>query len=225
MQLVSLLSRTPLLLVLPTAGCETIGPEAVPEPPISAEVVLRQIKQDLDSYFAYEAEIAAEPAGQGCSRRLNFHVDRVTISLTTLTGFTSDGEVKAEIPAGMSGGGALRSLSRTGRSSQTLTFTVFPHRLGATPGAVRPARPDSFDAVLRSLRQSMLAANDTPPCLFFPPVEEQDNSIAFGFGVTRAGTTGGRISFLIFSLGAQRGSRQEAAHTVTVRFVALPHDS
>lgn len=90
-------------------------------------------------------------------------------------------------------------------------------------GRMAPAAaPGTFYAALRSLREAMLRARDTPPCLTFPEPKDQENSIEFGFTVTRDRSAGGEISFLIFSLGAERKSSQAVGNTVSVAFVADP---
>ena len=204
-----------------TSCATTTNPLGPPEPPISAETVLNQLQQDLAAYFAYETQAAREDRVTHCGDRINFHVESVTISLTTLTGINRSGEAEAEVPVGGVTLGPSGAWSRDNRSSQTLTFTVVPHGDGGE--AVRPPRPNTLDAVLRSLRESLLAVNATPPCLLLRPVEGRENTIAFGFTISRARTTGGEVDFLIFSLGAENTRRSEAAHTVTVRFVAQPH--
>ena len=212
-----------LLPALSLTACATIAPDAPMQPPVSAEIVLNQLQQDLASYFAYEAQAAREDRVTHCGDRINFHVESVTISLTTLTGINREGKAEAEVPIGGISLGPTGAFATSDRSSQTLSFTVVPHGDSDPAQPVRAARPYTVDAVLRSLRESLLAVNATPPCLLFRPVEGQENTISFGFTVSRARTTGGEVDFLIFSLGAENTRRSEAAHTVTVRFAALPH--
>lgn len=205
-------------------GCATLtkGGAGKPDGTAPAEAVIREVKQDLGSYFAYQAQAAQAPAQQNpCGGKVNFNVTAVTVNLTTVTKITNEGTAEAEVPIGGVTLGPSGSYSRSGKSSQSLSFTLVPAD-NVAAGDLRSPRPNSFDAVLRSLRESMLRASDTPPCFKFPDPKDQDNSIEFGFTVTRDSSAGGKISFLIFSLGATHSRSREAAHTVTVKFQAAP---
>lgn len=183
---------------------------------------MRRIKQDLAQYAAYEASTSGlDPLPSVCRGQINFRVTAVTVALTTVTEVSSSGEAGAEIPIGGITLGPSASYGRTRNSSQTISFTVEPKPdEGLAGAAVVPPEPGSFYAVLRGLRESLLKASDTKPCLRFPAADKQENSIEFGFTVTRDWSAGGKISFLIFSLGAERKSSQAVGNTVTVNFVA-----
>lgn len=183
---------------------------------------MRQIKHDLAQYAAYEASLAdMEPLPTACRGEVNFKVTSVAVALTTVIEVSSSGEAAAEIPIGGITLGPSGSYGRTRNSSQTISFTVVPvPDEGSAAAAVVPPEPGSFYAVLRGLRESLLKASDTRPCLSFPEADKQENSIEFGFTVTRDRSAGGKISFLIFSLGAERKSSQAVGNTVTVSFVA-----
>jgi hypothetical protein len=116
------------------------------------------------------------------------------------------------VPFKISGGA-----SHATKSSQVVRFTLVPAASGVR--APEPVLPDGgFAATLINLRESLLRASSQKPCFTFP--DDAKNSIEFGFSVTNASNAGGSISFLIFSLGADRKDSFQAANTVTVNFKA-----
>jgi hypothetical protein len=223
-------TRTISLLFLALLGGCTSMSDARPRANLTvpAEDVIRTIKKDLDNYARYEVSTAADaPLPNACRGQVNLHVAAVTVSLTTLTERSQSGEVGVEVPIGGIALGASGSGSKTRTNSQALTFTLVPAVNAASVAPPPEPEAGSFYGVLRGLRESLLRASDTTPCLRFPD-DKQDNTIEFGFTVTKEQGMGGKISFLIFSLGAERKSSEAVGNTITVSFVGegqsmMPH--
>lgn len=183
---------------------------------VSVESVVRQIKSDVARYDIYRAAHANDtPLNNACGGHIDFEITSIAISLTTITERSLSGTVGAVVPATpfkFSGGG-----SRTTKSSQVVKFTLKP----APPrrGEVELLPNDGgFASVLINLRESLLRASNQLPCFAF--ADDQKNSIEFGFTITNANSAGGGVSFLIFTLGAERKESHQAANTVTVNFRA-----
>jgi hypothetical protein len=117
------------------------------------------------------------------------------------------------------------TLSRENKSTETLTFTLFPQADAPLTRMEEPRQPAMFKGTpisnsLKQLRTSLLAASDSKPCVSFDPGGDkpQDNSYAIGFTVAQTETAGATFKFLVFSVGASESAQAQAANTITVTF-------
>lgn len=183
---------------------------------------MRAIKADMNDYSLYEASVANDAAlPNACKGKINFHVSSVSIQLETKTSVTTSGNASVELPVGGAKLGGSGSASNAEASTQTVSFKLEPKAAQVGLANVPAPKAGSFYAVLRGLREALLKASDAEPCFTFPK-EKQENTIKFGFTVTEDKSAGGKISFLIFSLGAERKDSNAYGNTVTVAFVADP---
>ena len=199
------------------SACTTMsGPVGEPVP---LEDLVRQIKKDIGEYNAYAALHANDPAlPNACRGKIDLTVKAVTVSVTTAAklneGVTAGAQVQPEafLKVGLAGG-AGTSIG----NSQVLTFNLVPETLA--DGRSVPAQPSQLFAVLTNLRESLLRAGDTTPCLKFPEAEkDQKNSVEFGFTATKGTSAGISVNLFIFSLGASRSDERTAAHKITIGF-------
>lgn len=212
--------------------------------PVRLDDLIRQIKSDMGQYNAYAAAHTADaPLNTACGGKVNLAIKAITVSVTTAAKITQGVTAGAEVtPFRFLKAGASASEGGEFGNSQVLTFTVVPATRptaggngnfsatttaqpaieGATITSALEAKPPSqLYSVLTNLRESLLKASDTTPCLTFPK-EEQDNSVEFGFAATYSQTTGGAINLFVFSLGATKTKERTAAHTIKVAFEAEP---
>lgn len=182
---------------------------------VPLEQVIRQIKNDIGQYNAYALAHANDaPLNNACGGKISLTIRSVTVSVTTATKATEGGSLGAEIsPAATVKLGVSGGLASSRESSQNLTFTLVPVGTQATV----QGQSSALYTALTNLRESLLRASDTAPCLGFP-TEEQENTLEFGFTATRSATTSAGINLLIFAVGYNRGSDRTAAHTITIGF-------
>ncbi|MES2290250.1 MAG: trypco2 family protein [Pseudomonadota bacterium] len=184
---------------------------------------MRAIKTDLGQYSDYESSVSNDAAlPNECKGKINFHVRSVSVTLATKTSVSSNGEASIELPVGGFTLGASGKGTTGRESTQAVTFKLEPKPSQSRLTSAPVPTAGSFYAVLRGLRESLLRSSDVKPCFGFPAIEDQENKIEFGFTVTRDQTMGGKISFLIFTLGAERTKSQSAGNIVVVDFVADP---
>lgn len=196
------------------AGCQTTS---IPKgEQVRLEDLIRQVKSDIGQYNAYaEQNAGAVPGNDACGSKIDLRIKSVTVSVTTITKESGGGSIGAEIaPSAILTVGASAAGGRSLQNSQVLTFTLVPV---ASPSGPVPSQKSQLYSALRDLRESLLRASDTTPCLGFP-ASDQENSLEFGFTASRNTTVGGSINLFIFAIGAERSSERTAAHTITIGF-------
>lgn len=202
------------------AGALSLSACATPRIPagdaVPLEQVIRQIKNDIGQYNGYALAHADDvPLNNACGGKIGLTIKSVTVSVTTATKATEDGSLGAEIsPVATMKLGVSGGLASSRESSQVLTFTLVPV---GPQGAAAQGNPSALYSALTNLRESLLRASDTTPCLRFPS-EDQENTLEFGFTATRSATTSAGINLFIFAIGYSRGSERTAAHTITIGF-------
>lgn len=196
-----------------------------PPKPVTVEDVLKQIKQEVADYNAYASRnpiVLDQRSPTACKGDVRFSISSIAVSLATSTERSTTGNASAEVPLGpvtLSGSGG-RSSSR--KNSQTLKFKFLPAE-GAKGGIGTWSNDvpiQGLTAVLANLRTSMAKASELEPCFTFPPLDKQENSIEFGFTVTRGGSGGFKLSFLFFTIGAEKKKTDQSINTITVAFKA-----
>jgi len=209
------------------SGCVTTQEYA--GEPVRLDDLIRQIKSDMGQYNAYAAAHANDaPLNTACGGKVDLAIKAITVSVTTAAKITEGATAGAEVmPFPFLKAGASVGAGREYGNSQVLTFTVVPAdaataqaAAGSTATLQETRPPSQLYSVLTNLRESLLKASDTTPCLRFPK-EDQDNSVEFGFVASYSRTAGGAINLLVFSLGATRTKERTAAHTIKVAFEGL----
>jgi Trypsin-co-occurring domain 2 len=213
--------RKPIFVVATTALLlpnSTAFAKSQPTVPITVEEVIQQIKSDLVRYNQYAADTKRDqPINDDCKSNITITISSIGVNLATVTERSSSGSASAEVPIGPIKLGGSGGMSKTNKQSQTLKFKFEPvpdnsEVLSSVAG------DGGFAQVLINLRKSLLNSGGLKPCLTFPPLDKQDNSIEFGFNVARGSSSGAKISFLIFSLGGERKKKQEETNSITVSF-------
>jgi len=199
---------------LALSACQTTN---VPQgQQLTLEEVIRQIKSDVGQYNGYALQHADDAKlNNACGGKIDLTIKSVTVSVTTVTKESESGTLGAEVsPNAILKIGANAGTGQSFENSQTLTFTLVP-----VPGGTAPVSPQNSQLylALKNLRESLLAASDTVPCLRFPP-EDQENTLEFGFTETRSNSVGGAVNLFIFAIGGSRDSENTAAHTITIGF-------
>lgn len=203
-------------IALTLSGCVT--PKGPPSDPVKLEEVIRQIKKDIGEYNAYAQLHANDPRlNTACRGQVSLAVKSVTVSVTTATKVNQGMSAGAELAplAFFSKATAQAGYSSGIETSQVLTFTLEPV---AAQGARVSASPSNLYRALTNLRESLLNASDTEPCLRFPE-NNQKNTLEFGFTATRKVTGGAGVNLFIFALGTSGSDERIAAHKITIGFV------
>jgi hypothetical protein len=218
-------------VALNVAACGTNFPHNEGDPADVANVVMK-IKEDLGVYQDYDAgEAGAKPLDNVCGGAVGFTIDSVKVSLTTQTDISQSGSASATLPVGPATFGPSASVSQEGRGTQTLTFTLYPKAQPASNKRTEiNAGTHPIAASLKSLREGLLKASQSRPCVsLIPPpdpatgkVADPGGTYAFGFTVINQLSRGGTLKFLVFSLGASNSAQRQAGNTITVTFKARP---
>lgn len=140
------------MLLLPfLASCSCFTDLKSQPEPISVTVtdVITQIKAELRAYSAYEHE-ADQKGGKpkinpACKGQLNFSIQSVEVSLNIVTDLAASAGVGATIPIGQAVVGPSATLSREGKGTETITFTIYPVQPGQIADTTFALFPDRFD--------------------------------------------------------------------------------
>lgn len=197
------------------SGCTTTP--VIAGEPIKLEDVIRQIKKDVGEYNAYAAQHAADARlDTACRGQVDLTIKTVTVSVTTASKTNQGVTAGAELAplAFFSKAGANAGYAVGNESTQVLTFTLEPT---AAQGTQLTATPSRLYLALRNLRESLLNASDTEPCLRFPKTG-QKNTLEFGFTASRKMTAGGGVNLIIFALGASASDERISAHKISIGF-------
>lgn len=188
-----------------------------PGDPVPLENLIRQIKRDIGEYNNYALKAANEdPLDNACKGKIDLTIKSVVVSVTTSAkiseGVTAGAQLQPEafLKIGVSGG-----LGKVLGNSQVLTFGLEPV---SKEGLEIAAQPSQLYLVLTNLRESLLKAGDTTPCLKFPD-KDQKNSVEFGFTATNTSSASLGVNLFIFALGASHSDERVAAHKITINFV------
>jgi hypothetical protein len=206
-----------LACALALSGCTTFSGRA--GEPVPLEDLVRQIKKDIGEYNAYAAAHANDPAlPNACKGKIDLTVRAVTVSVTTASKITEGVNAGAQVqPEAFLKVGVTGGANRSFANSQVLTFNLVPETVA--DGRAVAAQPSQLFSVLTNLRESLLRAGDTTPCLKFPEAEkDQKNSVEFGFTATKGTSAGISVNLFIFSLGASRGDERTVANKITIGF-------
>ena len=212
-------------LCLGLAACSSV-PQNEGAPASVGEVV-RQIKDDLHRYSAYnEKHLHDAPKSNACNGAVGFDVANVKVSLTTSVDRTVSASGSATLPVGGATLGPSLSSSSEGKNTQALTFTLYPKDGDKTDDVTDPDKIDSdtwpIAASLKTLREGLLQDSFTKPCFALAPTSGADagDTFVFGFTVTKQVQGGATLKFLVFSLGATNTVQRQAANSITVTFKA-----
>lgn len=213
------------------AACQSM-PQNEGVPATVAEVI-GQIKNDLSVYQDYDAKVASiAPLNNSCNGVIGFYVESVKVSLTTSTNDTITSSGAATLPVG-SGifGASLGKISEI-KGTQNLTFMLYP-KTEVNPvsgqGTIKKISADDFPiaASLQRLRDGLLAASDSKPCVsLIPPADDKGKitdpggTFVFGFTVSKQSTIGANIKLVIFSLGSTSTNQTQAGNTIAILYKA-----
>ena len=189
-------------------------------PPVTVEDLIRQIKHDIGEYNDYAARHASDDRlNTACKGKIDLTIKSVTVSVTTKAKTSEGATAGAEVaPAAFLKLAASGGVSRSVENSQVLSFTLVPVHPDATKMSAESLPPQSqLGSVLSNLRESLLRASDTEPCLRFPE-KDQDNSVEFGFEAVHGANASAGINLFIFAIGASHGRERTAAHTIKIQF-------
>ena len=208
-------------LALP--GCETLS-QSQSQETVPLSDVIQQIKYELAEYDKYALAHASDPAMNNiCSGKIDLTISSVKVTVNTVSDNTDEATGSASIPIGAISAGPSGTLTGEKKSSQTLTFTVFPADADKDHLAPQPktfeGKPITIE--LENLRESLLKSSAYSPCITMTnpdPKKDQDNSDAMAFTVTKTGKVGGTLKFLVFSVGATSTQQRQYANTITVNF-------
>lgn len=198
---------------------------------------MRRVKDELSEYYVYQHAHEHDPAlTNTCSGLIEFHIKSVTVTLSAQADQMADVNGAATVLIGGPGtlGPSLDVSSET-KSASTLKYTFYP----VDPGAAAPAFKDADKWVgfpiassLEQLREGLLKASDTWPCLTFTAPDEPgpsgkkgapaDQSVTFDFNVIRTQKGGATFKFVLFSVGAAASNQRQAGNNVVVVFNATP---
>jgi hypothetical protein len=207
--------------ILTLSGCATMG--APPAgPPVTVEELIRQIKHDIGEYNDYAVSHANDAElGTACKGKVDLTIKSVTVSVTTKAKTSQGSTAGAEVaPTAFLKLAASGAIGRSVENSQVLSFTLEPIPLTEEQlraGFQAPIPQSQLGSVLSNLRESLLRASDTKPCLHFPE-KDQDNSVEFGFEAVRNSSVTGGINLWIFAIGHTRASERTAAHSIKIQF-------
>lgn len=212
-------------------GCHSV-PQNEGVPATVAEVI-NKIKGDLSKYQEYDEKIAAiAPLDNACHGVVGFYIENVKVTLTTQTDDTNSTSSSATLPVGSGTLGLNFGMTREVKGTQNLTFMLYPKvSKAAVPvsGTIQKISPELFPiaASLQRLRDGLLEASDTKPCVALIPPEDDKGKITdpggtfvFGFTVIKQSSSGAALKFVIFSLGTNSTSQGQVGNTITVSYKA-----
>lgn len=161
--------------------------------------------------------------GEKCTGQIDFKVEKV--KLTVLTEVENKGGANAslQVPLNIATAnvGASGSLSRKG--SLTTSFEIAPDFDQKIEGPLVPVPQFSglpISSTLEALRSDLIATADVEPCFNFKVQDAGANSIKWGFTVTKATGGNGKVTFVLFSLGAEASTTSAVTNTIEVTFQA-----
>jgi hypothetical protein len=200
--------------------------------------LMRRVKDELAEYYFYMHQHENDPAAPDvCGGRIRFDIKSVTVTLTSQSDDSADVNGSASIPIGGPGTlGPSLDASRDAKST-TMKYTIFP----VDPGPGKPTFRTGpqwagfpIASSIEQLRESLLEASDTPPCVHFAPrptvppdpkgVVAADQTVSFDFTVVRTVKGGAAFKFLLFSAGATASHQAQAGNTISVVFNASKDD-
>ncbi|MRW94446.1 hypothetical protein GJ699_31195 [Duganella sp. FT80W] len=222
-----------LAVALLLTACQSI-PQTEGSPATVAEVV-GKIKTDLSVYRDYDARVGHVAAlANTCNGIVGFEISSVKVALTTQTEQSSSTSAGATVPIGVSTFNGNTGSTRGWKGTQNLTFMLYPQP--AVPTPVPNAADIAIDpqvypiaASLQRLRDGLLEASDSKPCVALrPPPDEKGNVVdpggtfVFGFTVVKGQTAGAGLKFLLFSVGGAQSAETQSGNTITIVYKARP---
>lgn len=224
-----------VVCLLLMAACASI-PQNQGEPATVLEVV-EKIKADVDAYEAYIQPLLSEsPLSNACHGDIQFSISSVKISLTTQTDNTTTADGSLVLPVGTGTFGSTSSLSHEAKRTQVLTFTLYPKKNDLKQGEYKNSLPISPSDTpiaynIKRLRKELLTASNKKTCFSLTPLkngeiatnlEDDGETLQYGFTVINQKSINGGLKFVIFSLGTGFTSQNEVGNSITVTFKALP---
>lgn len=211
----------PFVVCTMLTGCAGRDRVEFPSHPVTLGDFIQQIKHEVG---AFEQQKAAHPAQGHCANQFDLVTSAVTASVATVNRRKQSGEVSAEIPLGVGSLGPNVSGSQTITGSQTISFTVLPQeteveaaKMKVAPASAKFEGTPLQDALL-ALYRGFADNSDYDPCLAFGDVEEQQNTIDYGFKIEQSRTVGGKVKLYLFALGASDERNNSIENKLKVKF-------
>lgn len=164
-----------------------------------------------------------------CLGQVSLQVSKITVSMATIVEDSAGTQASLKVPIN------VFTLTPSGKSaastkqSITTSFTIYPgfqsgsdgdrERLQNTPQPINAFSGHPITDTLEALKKDMENTADTLPCFNFGVEEKQKNSVKLGFEIKQSTTIGGKLEFLVFSIGAEETSSNTVTNTIEVFFV------
>jgi hypothetical protein len=211
------------------SGCVTTREAGGTGRLISLESLVRHIKHDVGTYMARHP-VRAGPApaadpdpARPCGGQAEFTIQKVKLTVTATSEQSAGVTGGLSVPIGLLTAGATGGGSRARSDTMTISLTIWPVADQEPLTAAPPASPD-FEGTpiadaLERLHRDLVATADTRPCFDFGKEgDTKDNFVRWGFTVTEKANAGGKLSLLIFSIGAEASTSRVYANTVEATF-------
>ena len=181
--------------------------------------------EERATYAAAVQEGRARPPGpnQRCLGQVSFTISKVRLVATTTAESRLSGSAGLQVPIGLVTLSPSMSASSSRNQTLATTLDMYPmagQRLDSAPPPVAEFEGTPIADTLDALARDLSRTADTPPCFEFGrETDQKANGVKWGFTVTRSQTVGGKLSLLIFSLGAEGTSTRSVANTIEVNFI------
>ena len=204
--------------VLSLAGCATPNTIKLPSQRVTVGDFVQQIKHELSVFE--ERKAALGPVASKCGPRFELIPLKATVDMNVAITQSTGGEASAEIPIGGATIGPNFSASSGITGTQQIKFSVYPKAIAGLPSAPQSDKfvgtpiADALTAVYAGFKQG----SGYSPCLSFGEADKQENVITYGVKIEQSRTFGGKISIVIFSIGASNVNSKTNENTITIDF-------
>jgi hypothetical protein len=219
------------------SACAGFPNKQAPMQTVPLESLVRQMKHDIGSYiYEHQNDPLFQPTGRPCGGQADFAIQKVKMTVTATLDRTFSANAGLQVPINLVTLEASGSRARTIGNTVTLNLEIWPITAGEDAEfedetaaaqrltAIPPPSPDFSGTPIRDalnqLRRDLIATADTPPCFNFGEGEQKGNVVKWGFSLTNKAQSGGKLSLLIFSVGAESSATHTFANSIEATFIA-----
>lgn len=204
--------------LLALAGCTTPNSIKLPTQRVTVGDFVQQVKHELSVFDERKAKLG--PVASKCGPHFDLTPIKATVVMNVVVMQSTSGEASAEIPLGSATIGPNFAASSGITGTQAIKFSVYPKATAGLPSAPQSEKfvgtpiADALTAVYEGFKQGSGYA----PCLSFGEIDKQENSVIFGVKIEQSRTFGGKVSIVVFSIGASHVNGQSNENTITIDF-------